>query len=119
MISRILFFSLHLIKCRKALENHPTSPYYHKINEYKICRWNNKHHVPKAEIAQHEKECSNNLNALKIRQFEKHEEEIKAQITKNITPINSKLPCKCGFILFHEFFCAMHIFEINFHFTDF
>jgi len=85
-------FSLHLIKCRKALENHPTSPYYHKINEYKICRWNNKHHVHKAEIAQHEKECSNNLNALKIRQFEKHEEEIKAQITKNITPINSKLP---------------------------
>ena len=100
----MLFFSLHLIKCRKALENHPTSPYYHKINEYKICRWNNKHHVHKAEIAQHEKECSNNLNALKIRQFEKHEEEIKAQITKNITPINSKLPCKCGFILFHEFF---------------
>ena len=100
----MLFFSLHLIKCRKALENHPTSPYYHKINEYKICRWNNKHHVHKAEIAQHEKECSNNLNALKIRQFEKHEEEIKAQITKNITPINSKLPCKCGFFLFHEFF---------------
>ena len=87
-------FSLHLIKCRKALENHPTSPYYHKINEFKICRWNQKHHIPKAEIAQHEKECSDNLNAIKIRQFEKHEVEIKAQITKNITPINTKLPCK-------------------------
>ena len=82
------------MKCRKALENHPTSPYYHKIKEFQICRWNQKHHIHKAEIAQHEKECLDNLNDLKIRQFEKHEEEIKAQITKNITPINAKLPCK-------------------------
>ena len=85
-------FSLHLIKCRKALENHPTSPYYHKIKEFVICRWNNKHHIPRAEIDKHEKECNDNLGAIKIREFQKREDEYKANITKNITPLNAPKP---------------------------
>ena len=86
-------FSLHLIKCRKALSNHPTSPYYHKIQEYEICRWNNKHHIHKDSIDKHEKECPNNVNAIKSILLEKAERKGQGEkITNNITPINQFTP---------------------------
>ena len=40
-------FGHHLIQCRKALSKQPTSPYYHKIDDLVVCKFNSHHHIPR------------------------------------------------------------------------
>ena len=80
----------HLIKCRKALEKAPTSPYFYKVNDLKICCWNQKHHIHYSEIAQHERHCSDNLNAIKIHALETKNKGRAPKVTSNIPPITTK-----------------------------
>ena len=78
--------SYHLVKCRKALENQLNSPYYYKLSEYRICRWNSQHHVSKHDITQHEVVCPNNNSARKIYESENNHER-RVPVTNNISPI--------------------------------
>ena len=82
-------FGYHLLKCRKALEKSPTSPYFSKVKDLKICRWNQQHHIHHSKIVQHEQQCSDNLNAIKIHALENDKSKA-SNVTKNITPITTK-----------------------------
>ena len=55
----------HLIQCRKALSKQPTSPYYHKIDDLVVCKFNSQHHIPKEKMAEHVKKCIGVITVLK------------------------------------------------------
>jgi len=55
----------HLIQCRKALSKQPTSPYYHKIDDLVVCKFNSQHHIPREKMAEHVKKCLGVVTVLK------------------------------------------------------
>ena len=58
-------FGHHLIQCRKALSKQPTSPYYHKIDDLVVCKFNSHHHIPREKMDEHIKKCQGVVTVLK------------------------------------------------------
>lgn len=58
-------FGNHLVRCRESLSKQPTSPYYYKIDEYEICKFNSLHHLPKNKMKDHYKKCESSITVLK------------------------------------------------------
>jgi len=59
-------FGHHLIQCRKALSKQPTSPYYHKIDDLVVCKFNSHHHIPRERMGDHIKKCQGIVTVLKM-----------------------------------------------------
>ena len=72
-------FGTHLIKCRRALEQDKNHPYHYKIHTLGICKYNQHHHIHKAELEFHEKECQQNFNVA-------YPKSVTA-VTQNISPV--------------------------------
>ena len=58
-------FGNHLVRCRESLSKQPTSPYYYKIDDYEVCKFNSLHHVPKREMSEHVKKCKDTVTVHK------------------------------------------------------
>ena len=55
----------HLIQCRKALSKQPTSPYFHKIDDLVVCKFNSHHHIPREKMKDHIQKCQGSVTVLK------------------------------------------------------
>ena len=62
-------FGHHLLQCRKALSKQPTSPYYHKIDDLVVCKFNSFHHIPRGRMEEHIKKCQGSVTVLKEKPF--------------------------------------------------